>query len=306
MRVNPEQYNRRDLLQHLSLASMGVAAISTAGRAAAKPPNDAGDIYTPPGVNVELPAEAGTLPRAVYEHPDSFDLSDPRHLKLARLKVLNSLSGDTTYFYTVTRHFLCPPGKPPHPIVAEMELTTIWLERRTDMSNDQCIVRAMFTRAPLDPVSFKPTDMIHNPYSGKNMPLKYTMFSGGGFELNLSGDTPPDLITQSDEPHYRIGDDIAFIMFDPKTSDGAFQPRMDTVTWRTKYDTLMDPNTPLIEAEHTYTSIMKASVFKMWSGVEEGDPAQVLTSKVGRKLCSVGDLPREVHEYIVKKFPHRV
>lgn len=305
--IKQPNITRRSLITDLSLASIGIAGAGLTGATAlAGEPADGGSKYYTPGLPLNLPEEAGTLPRANFEHPKNFDLNDPHHLKLARLKVLNALDGSKTYYYTVARHIMCPPDKPPYPIFAELELTTIWLERREGMSDTQAIVRAIFTRAPVDPFTFKPITSFSNPYVGREMPLKYTHFAGGGFEVDLSGDTPADPIVQSDEPHYRIGDDIAFIMYDPRAGDGPFHPRMDTVTWRANYKDVMNRRKSTVEAEHTYTAVMKASVYDLWSGAEDGDPAQVVTSKTGRKVTSVEDLPQECHDYIVSKFPDRV
>ena len=304
--LQPE-LSRRSLLANLGAMGVGVAGAGMAGASArANAPGGDEKKYFTFGPSYNLPEDAGTLPPAVFKHPARFDLSDPHHLKLARLKVLNALNGTKTYFYTITRHIMCPPGKPPYPLLGQIELTTIFLERREGMSDNQAVIRALFTRAPLDANTFKPITSYFNPYVEREIPLKYTLFAGGGIEVDLSGDAPVDLITQSDEPHYRIGDDIAFIMYDPIASDGAFQPRMDTVTWRVNYDDLMNPEKPLIEAEHSYMALMKASVYKNWSGVADGDPAQIVTNKVGRKATSLEALPKECHDYIISQFPDRV
>lgn len=300
--------SRRSLLQNLSLMSMGVAgaaAAATPGRAAATASGDE-KYFSPGGMPYDLPEDAGTLAPAVFDHPGKLDLSDPHHLKLARLKVLNSLNGAKTYYYTVTRHIMCEPGKPPYPLLAELELTTIFLERREGMSDTEAVIRAQFTRAPLHHSTFEPIDAYYNPYVGRDIPMKYTLFAGGGFEVDLAGEKPADPITQSDEPHYRIGDDIAFIMYDPLSQDGARQPRVDMATWRVNYDDLMNRRKKVIEAEHTYTAFMRAAEYRHWSGLEPGDPAQILTSKTGRKVHSLDALPRECHDLIVNKFPHRV
>jgi len=277
--------NRRSLLAHMGLASIGVAV--TAAPAAATSAN---------------PVPTG---RASFSPRGGFDLSNPSDLKRARLKVLNSLDGSTTYFYTMTRHILCPPDKPPYPFHAEMELTTLWLERTDAMSEDEAKIRAFFTRVPLDPYSFEVIDQYKNPYTNKTLPLEDTLFAGSGFDVSLDAGTPADPVLQSDEPHYRIGDEIAFIMFDPRAGEGAFQPRIDTVVWRAKYDAVMDPATTSVEADHTYSAILKASAYP-WSGIEEGDPAQMLTMKTGRKLMTLDTLPVEVQNAIVAKYPDRV
>lgn len=299
------ELSRRSLLTNLSLMSIGVGMTATSVRAAMAAAEDK-KYFSPGGMPYDLPEDAGTLAPAVFDHPKNFDLNDPHHLKLARLKVLNSLNGSKTYYYTMTRHIMCEPGKTPYPLLAELELTTIFLERREGMSDTEAIIRAQFTRAPLHPFTFELIDSYYNPYVGRDIPMKYTLFAGGGFEVDLAGDKPADPITQSDEPHYRIGDDIAFIMYDPLSQEGSRQPRVDMVTWRVNYDELMNRRTKVIESEHTYTAFMRAAEYGHWSGLEPGDPAQILTSKTGRKVHSLDALPRECHELIVSKFPDRV
>lgn len=291
--VTPEgpNLNRRSLLVNLGLAGMGYTLARSAA-AAAPPPSSADGSATKAG-------SASFTPRG------RFDLSNPADLKRARLKVLNSLDGSTTYFYSMTRHILCPPGEEPYPFHAEMELTTIQLLRDEGMDDDEAKIRAVFTRAPLDPYRFTRIESLHNPYTDKRVALKDTLFAGGGSTLSLKPDAPVSPIIQSDEPHYRMGDDIEFIMFDPRAGSGAFQPRIDTVVWRTNYDALMDPTTAAVEADYTFSAILKASVYP-WSGIDDGDPAQMLTMKTGRKVNSLEALPREVHDTLVSQYPERV
>ena len=281
---------RRSLLTHLGLASIGLTQAGAVG-----------------GAEKAAAADEPAQPygRASFSPRGGFDLDDPGHRRLARLKLFNSLDGSKTYFYTVTRHILCPPGEAPYPLHAEMELNTIWLERAPGMTEDEAIVRALFTRTPLDPFSFEPVTGYYNPYLDRNLFVADTLFGGSGFKVSLDPEAPVSPVIQSDEPHYRIGADIAFIMFDPRAGSGAFQPRVDTVVWRTDYAALMDPGTAHVEAEHNYSAVLKASTYP-WSGIPDGDAAQMLTMKTGRKLCAFDDLPREVQDLIVAKYPERV
>lgn len=305
-RATRADVSRRSLLANFGLVGLGFAGVGATASKSSLAAADDREYYSPGGLRHHLREEAGTLPRAVFKHPRKLDLDDPHHLKLARLKVFNALDGSKTYFYTVARHVMLEPGKPPYPILAELELTTIFLERREGMSDTEAVIRAQFTRAPLHHSTFELIDSYYNPYLGREMPMKYTLFAGSGFEVDLGGDAPADPILQSDEPHYRIGDDIAFIMFDPLTKEGPRQPRVDMVTWRTKYDDLMNRKKKSVEAEYNYAATMRASDYAHWSGIEQGDPAQMLTQRTGRKVTSVNALPREVQELIVQKFPDRV
>lgn len=291
------QPTRRDLLAGLGLAAIGVAvAPVTLARKTEKS-------YTPPGLLKDTP-ETGKMPPAVFDYRGPFDLKNHEHYKLARLKTLNSLTGAKTYFSTISRHMLCPPGEAPYPLVNQVELTTLLLERPEGASKTSAIIRAIFTRIPIDTVTFQPIYELYIPYLDRTVPLTDTLFAGSGFELDLDGDVAPDPIIQSDEPYYEFGDEVGFIMYDPRAGQGDFQPRVDTVVWRVNKDELMDPSRDPIAADYTYTAVMKASVFK-WTQIPDGDPTQVLTMKVGHKSPSLQALPQQVKDLVVSKYPER-
>lgn len=285
--------SRRDILKKsFTVAGLGVlisnaADIAGPANAASKPPS------------------TGDGP-ATFAKTGNFDLSDPYDLNLARLKTIGSLDGSKTYFYTISRHTLCPPGKSPYPIFAEMELNTIKFVREVGAPESSAIARSLFTRTALDPVTFKPIEKYYNPYLDKTIYPEDTLFGGSGFKLDLAADAPPNPITQPDEPHYRLGEDeIAFILFDPRKGEGDWQPRVDTVVWRTSHRDLMNPKLAAIEADHTYTAFLRASAYR-WSGIAEDDKAQALTMKTGAKVTQLKDLPKEAHEYLVSKYPERM
>lgn len=248
----------------------------------------------------------GKRPRATFKKTGNFDLSNPNDLNLARMKVLGSINGDKAYLYTISRHILCPEGKPPYPLFAEMELTTVWLERDDSISKDEAFVCAYFTRAAVDPTSFKPIDQYNNPYLGRTIEVKDTLFGGSGSKIDMGPNAPPNPITQNDDPHFRLGgDEISFILFDPRSGEGAFQPRIDTVVWSTSYRDLMDPETRNVRSSHSYSAVLKASAYP-WSGITKSDPAQMLTMKTGTKVNSLADLPKEFQDRLVSRYPERM
>lgn len=294
--------SRRETLQ-MALAPIGIA-FGVHGLAAAA---DGGDVYTPRGLARDLPADAGTLPGATFARRGRFDLSDPVDLRLARLKTLASLSGSKTYFSTLSRHILCPPGKTPYPLVTEVELTTIFLERAEEHSPEQAVIRAVFTRVPLDPITFEPITALDIPYTGKRVRLRDTLFAGGNhlIDVNPRDKSARDIMLQPDQPHYRFGDDMGFIMFDPREGTGEWQPRVDTVVWRVNYEKLMDPAVDPVEADYTFSALMRASVFG-WTGIDEDDRAQMFSMKVGKKFTSLEQLPSLTKKRIVDQYPDRV
>jgi len=296
--------NRRDAMKRFAAAYVGAPMVLTGVTAASAGANDDDAYYTPPGFSRTLPAEAGALPRAAFGPTGPFDLSEARQRKLARLKTLNALGGEKTYFYSLSRHTLCPPGRSPYPFFAELELTTMWIERRPGMSDTQGVIRAIFTRTPIDPLTYEPISSYANAYLGRRVDVKDTLFAGGGFEIDLA-DQGADPILPSDEPPYEKGAQTGFIMFDPRSGDGAYQPRIDTVVWRVRTRDLMDPEVSLLPADYTYSSIMKASVYP-WSAIEDGDAAQMLTQKVGAKVTDVADLPAQIRQSVVQRHPDRV
>jgi len=291
----PANGSRRDILKSsFGVAGLGVLLGTIAARAGAAKDG------------VTRSPEKGSASPATFQKTGNFDLSDPYDLNLARLKTIASLDGSKTYFYTITRHILCPPGQSPYPLFAEMELTRLYFDRTPGMAEHQAIARATFTRTALDPTTFKPIESYYNPYLDRTITPEDTLFGGRGFKLDFSADAPPNPITQPDEPHYRIGDDqIAFILFDPRAGEGDWQPRVDTVVWRTSYKALMDPRSASIEADHTYTAFLRASAYR-WSGIDEDDKAQMLTMKTGAKVTKLEDLPQEAHAYLVSKYPERM
>ncbi len=296
--------SRRSLIESLGSAGIGLAIAGCATPSMAKSTKKA---IEPFAANRALDRSAwGNRPKAVFSKTGNFDLSNKYDLNLARTKVQGSLDGGKTYSYLMTRHILCPEGKPPYPLFGEMEINTRWMERDEGMSEEQCYVCSHFTRAAIDPMTFKPIDKYYNPYLDKTIEVSDTLFSGGNKPFNLAADQPANHVTQNDEPHYRLGDDeITFLMFDPRAGEGKFHPRIDTVAWTTSYKDMMNPQTSQVDATQSYHAILKASVY-WWSTIEDGDPAQMLTMKTGTKVGSLDQLPREFQDRLVTKYPERM
>lgn len=296
--------NRRSLMGGLGSAGVGFALAGCASPSMARSTRKPVDPFT---ANRAMDRSAwGHRPKAIFSKTGNFDLANKYDLNLARTKVQGSLDGEKTYSYLITRHILCPEGKPPYPLFAEMEINTRWMERDEGMPEEQCYVCAHFTRAAIDPVTFKPIDKYYNPYLDQTVVVEDTLFSGGNTVYDLGADQPPNHVTQNDEPHYRLGDDeITFLMFDPRAGEGNFHPRIDTVAWATSYREMMNPRSTQVDATQSYHAILKASVY-WWSAIEDGDPAQMLTMKTGTKVGSLEQIPQEFQDRLVTKYPERM
>lgn len=256
--------------------------------------------------SVTTPIRAQELPglgTTAFSKTGGFDLADPRDRLLARIKVMASLTGERTYIYSVSRHMLAPPNKPSYQFFAEFDLRTIWIEPATEPGGLPH-TRALFTKIPVDPISFEPISEYYNPYLGRTLPVEPVLYAGSGLPIDL--DSPePNIIYQQDKPHYRLGDDIIFINFDPKEGDGSFQPHTDSAMLRANHAQLMDPSNGWVGADYTLNAVRKASAYP-WSGITKTEEAQVLSMKLGRKVGRTKDLPPEFLRTIGSQFPERL
>ncbi|MEM8917392.1 MAG: hypothetical protein AAGE37_00925 [Pseudomonadota bacterium] len=263
----------------------------------------AGGLIAPPTqARGTKPADRTDL---LFDQTGNFDLSNPQELLLARAKAVSCLSGERVHIAMMTRHMLAPPGKVPFQILAEVELMTIWLAPDLENQPNKAAIQALFTRIPVDPLSFQPVTKYHNAYLGRDVDVEHTIFGGSGLPLDPA-DPVPNIIFQQDEPHYRMGREIGFVMFDPRSGEGAHQPHVDTAVFRVDHDALMDPATASVAADYSYTSFLRASIFP-WTGIEKGDETQVLTLKEGRKIIGgVQALPAEFQNTIGQLYPERI
>jgi hypothetical protein len=254
--------------------------------------------------NVSAAAQAGSgLGTPAFGRTGNFDLDDPAERLLARIKVTASLTGERTSIYSVSRYMMAPPGRPSYQLFAEFDVRTIWIEPAPD-SQSLPRTRALFTKIPVDPVTFEPIKDYYNPYIGKTLPVQPVLYAGAGLPIDLCGSTP-DIIYQQDKPHYRLGDDIVFVNFDPRNEDGPIQPHTDSAMLRVNFADLMNPAKGWVEAEYTIAAVRKASAYP-WSGVQKGDEAQMLSMKMGRKVGRRQDLPPEFLRIFSSKFPDRI
>jgi hypothetical protein len=290
----PEQLSRRQWLSRA--AALGSIAIPVAGWAQGSTTPS----MTPAGMAIELPADAGTHPPAVFPGREPFDLNDARERSLARLKVLVSLTGERAYLSVLSRHFLCPPGVPPKPWVNELELFTMFLER-TPAGDVQ---RSIFTRVFVDPESLRPISELKDPFTGGVIPVGDRLFA-----LTLPVKLEPEAqvrnVNEAQLPLFRCGEWIDFPSLAVRVGEGFHQPSFDTSTWRVRYDDLQSRRKPRIEAHYSFSSLLRGS-FLSWSRMDRGDPTQVLTAKTGLKVNSPSALPTLVRELIADRYPNRL
>lgn len=241
----------------------------------------------------------------LFEKTGNFDLTNPVDLLLARTKAVTCLAGNRTHTYMMSRHMLAEPGKEVIQLLAELELMTIWLTPSPDGAANKAVIKALFTRIPVDPFSFEPIDSYYNPRLGREIELRHTMFGGSGTALDPS-DPKPNLIMQQDEPHYMMGDKIGFVMFDPRLGEGPFQPHIDSAIFLVDRDGLMDPSTSSVEADYSFTATLKASVYS-WSKIPAEDDTRMVSLKVGRKVVGgAASLPPEFRSSIAALYPERL
>ncbi len=240
---------------------------------------------------------------SLFGKSGNFDLENNRDRLLARIKVNADLSGKRVYLWNMSRHMLCEVGKSPYQIMAELELMTIWLNPPEEGSEIPTL-GAYFTRTAVDPLTFDPITSYENPYVGETLPVEDFLFGGSGIPVDAN-ETSRHLVFQQTSPHYRMGDNIVFVNYDPDTTDGPHQPKVDTATYTSGYSDVMDPSTSSADAAYAFSGYFPASSYK-WSNVPEGDPTKVLTQKVGRKVSTLNDVPPEFQRTLIAKYPDRI
>lgn len=239
----------------------------------------------------------------VFGKSGNFDLNNPRDRLLARIKVNASLTGERAYIWNMSRHMLCEPGKVPYQILAEMELMTIWIEPPAGEAAPAKI-GALFTRIPVDPLTFAPVTSYDNPYTGNTVALENTLFGGSGLPLDPD-DPEPNIVFQQNKPHYRMGENITFVNFDPAAGDGPHQPKVDSAMLTANYADLMDPATGVVEAEYQFAAYFPAGAYR-WTDVAKDDQAKIFSMKAGRKVGDKSSLPPEFLRTIGQLYPERI
>ncbi|MDX2142543.1 MAG: hypothetical protein SFV19_04250 [Rhodospirillaceae bacterium] len=261
--------------------------------------------YTPPGMQANLPEEAGRLERASFTQRGKFDLASPSGRRLARLKTIGSLDGQPSYMAYVTRHIWCAPNRPAVPLMNELELLTTFLERPPADENkngNTFLHRLIVTRVPVDPETLAPITSVKIP-GGPPIQLVDTVFAMT-LKLDMSPDAAPEPLLQHDRAHYELGEDTAFTMFDARSGEGPHQPRVDMSIWTVKTADLMSPAVGALRSSYSFTAIMRANVFG-WTELPSDDQTQVLRQKIGVKTPEFDSLPQSVKMHIVEAYPAR-
>ena len=240
---------------------------------------------------------------SVFGKSGNFDLSNSRDRLLARIKVNASLTGKRVYLWNMSRHMFCEPGKAPYQILAELELMTIWIDPPAEGSTAGKI-GALFSRIPVDPMTFEPISSYDNPYTGRTVALQNTLFGGNGFPVDPAA-AEPNLVFQQHRPHYRMGDEFSIVNFDPDKEEGPHQPKVDSAVLTAKYADVMNPEIGSADCHYSFAAQFPADRYR-WTGLERGDPAQIFSLKVGKKVTNLSDVPPEFQRTIVAQYPERV
>jgi hypothetical protein len=255
------------------------------------------------GLAAGLSGAASAAPESVFGKSGNFNLDDPRDRLLARIKINASLTGERSYIYNISRHMMCEPGKVPYQILAELELVTIWIEP-TPGARAPAKIGSLFTRIPVDPLTFQPISDYTNPTTGRTIALKPTLFGGTGLPLDPD-DPKPNIVFQQNKPHYRMGDKLVIVNFDPNPQEGPHQPRVDSAMLTANHAEVMDPARGSVVADYCFSAYFPAPVYK-WSDLPADDPARVFSMKLGRKVFRREDIPAEFQRTIIAQFPERV
>lgn len=264
-----------------------------------------GAAFASPLLSTSVPAHAHETAGnsvSVFGESGNFDLDNPRDRLLARIKVNASLTGKRVYLWNMSRHMFCEPGKVPYQILAELELMTIWIEAPVEGATAGKI-GALFTRTPVDPHTFQPITSYESPYTGRTITLENTLFGGNGFPVDPAA-AEPNLVFQQHRPHYRMGDELAIVNFDPDKDEGPHQPKIDSAVLTAKYADVMNPEIGSADCHYSFAANFPADRYR-WTGVPKGDPSKIFSLKVGKKVSQLSDVPAEFHSTLIAQYPER-
>lgn len=265
-------------------------------------------VRVPGGMQRDLPEDAGRYPRAVFDVAYPFNLDDQLGYQYARMKAMQSLAGRTAYVAILTRHMLGLPGVPARPVVNELELFRMFMERLPEGSpgagEGGAVQRSLFTRLFLDPRTNAPIRETKNPFSDARIELNDTLFALT-LPVKFEKARTVRAINEAEQPYFRFPPFVDFISLAIRSGEGPHQPSLDTSAWRANENELNDPNVTDVMAHYSYTALSKAALFD-WSGYKNEDPAQIVTAKTGLKVNRVEDLPKLVRDAIIGKYPERV
>lgn len=307
-------YSRRHILGIFGSAAMGLWASGPAGAAGSKG-NSGEATFTPPGVQRDLPPEAYDRPRAVFEQRGDFDLDDPAELARARLKSIFSLDGTTSYVMRFSRALICPPGAPAQTVLHEMLFWHSFLEQiGEDAANPERVIsHSVFTRVPIDPVTYKPKRTLEIQATGQTLTLSDTLFAASvtmdlatGKERRSDAAASAKVEAGATSPYALLGPDVVFLAKGGHNDHGSHQPQVDMSSWSTPLDELMDPATGAATARYSFSGISRARIYS-WAREYDGpDDTQVLTHKLGLKSPTFEGLPASVKNIMQQHYPERI
>lgn len=248
----------------------------------------------------------------------NFDLGDPHHNHLAKLKMTNNLVGSRTYVPMLTRQLIARDDLPGGLLLGGASMFTWQLqepdpEEFGEFPEGTALMRSMFTSVYLDPHTMEPVTELKNPFNGKMMKLEdyifvenFLSFPKGGSrfveERQFSDDDP-------DKPKPSLikgwGDDLILFSGGIYSKPGKHQPRFTENTWRSSAAAVMDPDVELVETNYNFMGMNKAFE-KPWAGYSESDTDSLCSLATGKKVHSPEDLPDFHKRVLAEKYPDRL
>lgn len=321
----PFRSGRRAFLAASALAGVGVTGVRWASALADAAKDEAARAgnLAPTGqtflIKRDHAKELWALKPAVIKTRPPFDLEDPAGNWLAMMKATSSTIGRRTYVSSYYRTFACPMGQPAVPFFGGagawthqlVEPSPEILQPFGEVPRGTMMQLALFTGVILDPFTFKPVQQIRNPYTGKMVDTRdsvyaesYLVYPGGGMTSLERPEVMSDRAPQR-APYVRSGRKLSFNLAALFSGEGPHQPRMDASWWTADYADLMNPDVPDVDADYAWTGLMQGRDSAWW-GFGPQDPVQVLWNVHGTVAKSQKSIEPIVQEYVFSKYPERV
>ncbi len=248
----------------------------------------------------------------------NFDLEDPLHNNLAKLKMTCSLVGDRIYVPMLARMVLARYDEPGALTLGIASMFTWQLQVPTkeefgDFPEGTALMRSMYTAVYLDPETMEPVTELKNKLTGKMMKLEDYMFVEnfltyplGGSRMvgeeqfaNDSADVPRTTLIKN------WGDELILYSGGIYNEPGLHQPRFTENNWTCDREGVMDPDTPSVRAQYALMGANKAYE-KPWMGYTTDDPEFLATLARGKKVHSAEELPDIHKKVLAERYPHRL
>ncbi len=254
----------------------------------------------------------------VASQQGNFDVEDPVHNTLVRLKMTNNLVGERTYVPMLVRLMIGREQNPGGPLLGAASMFTWQLqvpdpEQFPDLPAGTALLRSMYTARYLDPATMEPVEELLNPYTGKMMRLEDQLFIENFLAYPKGGskliEEPQFANDDPDTPKMRHikrwGDELVLFQGGVYDKPGIHQPRFTENMWASPHDEVMNPDVPLVDTRYTFTGLNKAYE-KPWAGYTEDDTDLLCDLAYGKKVHSVDALPDFHKRVLAEKYPDRL